>query len=184
MFNYFKKKAIDSRTRDEVLYEFVLDEIEKNEVSKGLWAKAVATANGDNKKVDSLYLKYRVQSIKDAFSIIEIDYISMPKDDLFTYIQSELYKDVELKKEQPLLSLSEIKNILKETKVKQLNHKNAFLIKEINDISNYGYTLLSKTVVRKNGTSNIYKLKNDNEFIYVINNEEILDTFYLYKTKS
>ena len=97
MFNYFKKKAIESRVNDELLYEYVIDELEKNIKVKGLWAKAYANSDGNDNKIEPLYMQYRVQAIKDMFSSLEIIYDELPKQKLFDFI-SNGYNTEKLKK--------------------------------------------------------------------------------------
>jgi hypothetical protein len=50
------------------LYELVANEIENNQQIKGLWAKALADCKGDEKEARGLYIKSRVQMIKDEIS--------------------------------------------------------------------------------------------------------------------
>jgi len=56
-----KMKRID----DEKIYNQVLSEIESNNFRKGLMAKALAKAKGDEKKSRAIYIELRYQSIKD-----------------------------------------------------------------------------------------------------------------------
>ena len=72
MFDYFKKLAISNRANDELLYEYVLNEMENGVIVKGLWGKALANSNGNEANVKSIYMKYRVQSIKDIFTARKI----------------------------------------------------------------------------------------------------------------
>jgi len=95
MFDYFKKKAIINRSNDELLYEYVLEELEKNIKVKGLWAKAYANSDGNEKGIEPLYMKYRVQSIKDAFSILQISYNEYQREQLFHFIKNKLFNEVE-----------------------------------------------------------------------------------------
>jgi len=95
MFSYFKQKAIDSRANDDILYEYVLEEIESGTIIKGTWAKALANSDGDNNKANSIYMKYRVQTIKDAFSILEIEYNKINRQNLFSYISNKLFNEIE-----------------------------------------------------------------------------------------
>ena len=90
MFDYFKKIAISNRVDDELLYEYVLTEIENNILVKGLWGKALANSNGNNENAKSIYIKYRVQSIKDIFTAREIAYNELTKSKLFQYIQDKI----------------------------------------------------------------------------------------------
>ena len=51
----------------------------------------MANSEGDNLKIQSLYMKYRVQSIRDTFSILEIEYNNYTKKRLFEFIDNELF---------------------------------------------------------------------------------------------
>ena len=50
---------------EEALYKQVLDEVESGVMRKGIYAKALADGLGDEGKAQSLYIKYRVQSLMD-----------------------------------------------------------------------------------------------------------------------
>jgi hypothetical protein len=69
MFDSFRKKvsvkAAQIRAEDERLYEVVAQELDRGERRPGLWVKAMADSEGSEEKASSLYLKYRVQSLKD-----------------------------------------------------------------------------------------------------------------------
>ena len=55
----------NKRFKDEKIYSQVLTEIESNDYRKGLLAKALAEAKGDEEKSRAIYIKLRYQSIKD-----------------------------------------------------------------------------------------------------------------------
>ena len=65
LFDTVKKTTIASRRYEEKLYEVALEEVENNEIRKGLYAQALSKADGDKEKADGIYLKLRVQSIID-----------------------------------------------------------------------------------------------------------------------
>ena len=88
MFDYFKKKAIENRANDEILYEYVTEELEQNIKVKGLWAKAYANSDGNDNKIEPLYMQYRVQAIKDVFSSLEIMYNELSRQKLFDFISN------------------------------------------------------------------------------------------------
>ena len=90
MFDYFKKIAISNRADDELLYEYVLNEMESGVIVKGLWGKALANSNGNEANAKSIYMKYRVLSIKDIFTAKEIAYNELTKPKLFQYIQDKI----------------------------------------------------------------------------------------------
>ena len=78
-----------SNRSDEVLYEFVMDEMEQeSELMKGLWAKALAHAEGNDSKAKALYMQYRVQAIKDQLSALQIDLSDLSKEELFEIIKN------------------------------------------------------------------------------------------------
>ena len=93
MFDTIKKKIISNRADDEMLYEFVLTEIEQGVVVKGLWGKAQANSGGDTANAESTYMKYRVQSIKDAFDMSKIEYDGYTRSELYSYITDQLFRN-------------------------------------------------------------------------------------------
>jgi hypothetical protein len=70
LLDKFKRKAesilSESRLEEELMYKHILEEMEANIVREGLYAKALANSDGDESKAKALYMKYRVQSIKDT----------------------------------------------------------------------------------------------------------------------
>ena len=56
----------DSRLEEELIYKHILEEMDSGVIRDGLYAKAMANSNGDEAKANSLYMKYRLQSVKDA----------------------------------------------------------------------------------------------------------------------
>ena len=58
-------KNADDRLAEEMLYAEAMREIEQGIRRDGLWGKAIADSEGDDKKAKGLYLKYRVQALKD-----------------------------------------------------------------------------------------------------------------------
>ena len=58
-------KHVKLSLNEERLYEIALDELEAGEVRKGLYARALVEANGDKDKVSAIYLKIRVESLKE-----------------------------------------------------------------------------------------------------------------------
>ncbi len=65
MFNNFSK---EQRKKDELLYTVVTEEIERNEIHKALWTKSVADSDNNKERAQALYIKYRVQKLKDEIS--------------------------------------------------------------------------------------------------------------------
>ncbi|WP_415405661.1 hypothetical protein ACLHDG_07800 [Sulfurovum sp. CS9] len=79
----------DTSLDDEILYEYVLlNEIEEDNKVKSTWAKALAHSDGIDVKAESIYMQYRVQSIKDQFDAQKIAYDEMSKESLFDYIKN------------------------------------------------------------------------------------------------
>jgi len=58
-----------TRLIEEQLFEQVLVELKNGQKRDGLWAKALANGDGLEEKAKSLYIHYRVQSIKDEMEI-------------------------------------------------------------------------------------------------------------------
>ena len=56
----------DSRFEEELIYKHIIEEMDSGVIRDGLYAKAMANSNGDESKAKSLYMKYRLQSVKDA----------------------------------------------------------------------------------------------------------------------
>lgn len=54
-----------SRLSDDDLFERALDEVQNKKMIKGVWARALSESDGNEKKAEALYLKLRVQQIKD-----------------------------------------------------------------------------------------------------------------------
>ncbi len=66
MQNWFDtKRKRERRSYDEKLYEQVANEIFEGLQRPGIWAKALADSKGDEALTRSLYIKYRVQALKD-----------------------------------------------------------------------------------------------------------------------
>lgn len=70
LFEKFRRKSAAARLQEEQLYEQVIEELSKDEKRPGLWAKALADCDGSEQKAESLYIRYRVQSIKDEIEIM------------------------------------------------------------------------------------------------------------------
>jgi len=68
MFKTNTEKA-QERKFEEKLYNEVAQELHQGKKHDATWAKALATAKGDNGLAQGLYIKYRVQSMKDDLLI-------------------------------------------------------------------------------------------------------------------
>lgn len=69
MFEKFRRTSAAARLLEEQLYEQVVMELSQGQRRNGLWAKAIASSDGSEEKAKSLYIEYRVQSIKDEAEI-------------------------------------------------------------------------------------------------------------------
>lgn len=114
MLNIIKKAGIINRANDEILYEYVLDEMDQGIQIKGLWAKALAHSDGMESKAESMYMQYRVQSIKDQFDALKIAYDEMSRKRLFDYIKNGFKEPVqEIKKIEEVKQVEETKKVEK-----------------------------------------------------------------------
>ena len=52
------------KEQEEKLYTLISEEIEKGDVDKGLWTKAVSLSENDNKRIESEYIKLRFSKYK------------------------------------------------------------------------------------------------------------------------
>jgi len=71
MFSTSTTKNSEKRLLEEELYEQVALEIADNKIRPGIWAKALAKAEGSEEKAKGLYIKYRIESIKDEMNVVE-----------------------------------------------------------------------------------------------------------------
>ncbi len=62
--------SLKARANEELLYSQVAEEIEKNEINKGLWAKALSESGNIDSSAKALYIKLRVQSLKDEIEFL------------------------------------------------------------------------------------------------------------------
>ena len=69
LLDKFKRKAettfAESRLEEELMYKHAFREMNAGLIREGLYAKALAKNSGDEEQTKSLYLEFRVQSIKD-----------------------------------------------------------------------------------------------------------------------
>lgn len=72
MFDKFRRTSAATRLLEEQLYEQVVQELANGQRRDGLWAKALANSDGLEDKAKALYIRYRVQSIKDEIEIHEV----------------------------------------------------------------------------------------------------------------
>ena len=67
-------KAVKARPRvtDEILYETVSQELKRDEKKDGLWLKALTQQDFDEDKAKPVYIKLRVQSLRDEASVTQV----------------------------------------------------------------------------------------------------------------
>ena len=95
LLDKFKRKIkltlAESRQDEELMYEYISDEMDSGIIRKGLYAKAKANSKGDEKEANSLYLKYRLQSLKD--SLKEKNSVEHFRDSLLNLHQHNIDED-------------------------------------------------------------------------------------------
>lgn len=64
-----KDKAVLSRLEEEALYAVALDQLEAGERRRGLWAKALVEASGDQPKAEAAYLQLLVAALRDELYV-------------------------------------------------------------------------------------------------------------------
>ena len=64
------KEAVD-RLGENELYDLVTREVMLEQVMPGVWGRAFADAEGNMEKAKALYIKYRVQELKDIMVVYE-----------------------------------------------------------------------------------------------------------------
>ena len=87
-----------SRLEEELMYKHAIREMDAGLIREGLYAKALSNSPGDEEKVKSLYIKYRVQSIKDELkgksypeymNTLKLSVKKMKKSELIAYAASQ-----------------------------------------------------------------------------------------------
>lgn len=68
-FDKLRRGAAAARLWEESLYELVMAELKDGARRDGIWAKALVDAEGNEAKAESLYIKYRVQALKDEMTL-------------------------------------------------------------------------------------------------------------------
>lgn len=64
-----KDKAVLGRLEEEALYAVALDQLETGERRRGLWAKALVEASGDQPKAEATYLQLLVAALRDELYV-------------------------------------------------------------------------------------------------------------------
>ena len=69
--NTIQASFSSTRLEENQLYEAAFIEFEKGEIDKGIWARSLADADGDQDVAKARYLKLRVQKIRDEAKIVQ-----------------------------------------------------------------------------------------------------------------
>ncbi|MCA0914603.1 hypothetical protein [Marinobacter nauticus] len=71
MFKNLRLGSAQARAIEERLFAEALEELSRGELRNGLWAKAISESEGDKDKAQAIYLRLRVQAMKDETVIME-----------------------------------------------------------------------------------------------------------------
>ena len=123
LLDKFKRKVettlAESRLEEELIYKHILEEMDSGVIREGLYAKALANSNGDEAKAKSLYMKYRLQSVKDAMGGNSyLEYVEKLKLE-----EREKKKKLNKPKKIKPLSAKEVERLRKFKEVKAANKK-------------------------------------------------------------
>lgn len=67
ILDFLRGRATELSAEDELLFEFVANELQRGEINKGLWAKALTDAEFIEAKAKSLYVNMRVAALRRDF---------------------------------------------------------------------------------------------------------------------
>lgn len=70
IWNIFRRESAVDRLLEEQLYEQVASDLRSGIRRDGLWAKALVSANGDEARARSLYIKLCVQALRDEAEVL------------------------------------------------------------------------------------------------------------------
>ena len=118
MFYKFRLNSAKARLLEEKVYEQVVQELAQGFRRDGLWAKAMAEGNGSEERAKSIYIKLRVQSIKDEMEVNA------------DIIKTEAERSDYEKQERQRKKLSEFDEILRKKGYKLNIRNNKFFIDE------------------------------------------------------
>ena len=118
MFDKFRLNSAKARLLEEKVYEQVVKELAQGFRRDGLWAKAMAEGNGSEERAKSIYIKLRVQSIKDEMEV--------NADIIKTEAERSDYEEQERQRKK----LSEFDEILRKKGYKLNIRNNKFFIDE------------------------------------------------------
>ena len=80
LFRRNDKNAVLDRMLETKLFEYVMDEISDGKRNNGIWGQALVETEGDEKKAEAIYIKLRVQSLKDEIKLRNLIDIPTHKD--------------------------------------------------------------------------------------------------------
>ncbi|QFY89896.1 hypothetical protein D5125_10540 [Magnetovirga frankeli] len=131
-FDKLKKTTVNNRLVEETQYEEVMNEIRLGFIRDGLWAKALAESSGNENKAMGLYIKYRVQSMKDELEI---------KDQLLKKMKAEIEEEKRKKSKEKERQQIENDRNLKERRKILLDYEEFKTFGDLEDLANtYGYS--------------------------------------------
>ena len=87
LFSSAKAKLAASKLAEEQLYAHAAEEVASGQIRQGLWAKAIAEADGDETAAKGRYLKLRVEMMK-------------AEADLLDHAEKELVREFDLAEER------------------------------------------------------------------------------------
>lgn len=87
--NSKKNETSESSISEEILFEFVLQEMEIGNPREDILTKAVLESDGDDDKAKLLYLHYRVEAIQNLIKTLDIDPTNIDKNELFILIEND-----------------------------------------------------------------------------------------------
>ncbi|RLA80885.1 MAG: hypothetical protein DRG78_10150 [Epsilonproteobacteria bacterium] len=74
--------------RDEHMYEYVMEELNNNVKDEAIWIKAYSLAEGLEEKIKPIYIKYRVEFIKNRYKDINVEYTKLSKSDIVKFVNN------------------------------------------------------------------------------------------------
>ena len=95
MFEKIKLSSARARLREEKLYEKVIQELDKGFKREGLWIQALIKSDGSEEKAKLLYIKLRVQSIKDEIEIETEEIEKATKEEKQTAMRTPLKSEID-----------------------------------------------------------------------------------------
>ncbi len=72
LFRRNDKNAVAKRMLETKLFEYVMHEINSDERKEGTWGQALTKTEGEEKKAKALYIKLRVEALKDEIAMNSI----------------------------------------------------------------------------------------------------------------